>query len=69
MVIAIESEQFEPEVGFEAEAEEPLPEIFDQQEFVLEGKSCFTPLFTYLVPSTFIFCYNHMHAKVKFDKT
>ena len=42
MVIAIEGEQFEPEVGFEAEAEEPLPEIFDQQEFVPEGKSCST---------------------------
>jgi len=40
MVIAIEGEQFEPE--FEAEAEEPLPEIFDQQEFVPEGKSCST---------------------------
>ena len=40
MVIAIEGEQFEPEFG--AEAEEPLPEIFEQQEFVPEGKSCST---------------------------
>ena len=41
LVIAIEGEQFEPEFG--AEAEEPLPEIFEQQEFVPEGKSCSTP--------------------------
>ena len=41
MMFAIEGEQFES--GFEAEAEEPLPEIFEQQEFVPEGKSCSTP--------------------------
>ena len=42
LVIAIEGEQLEPGFGFEAEAEEPLPEIFEQQEFVPEGKSCST---------------------------
>ena len=40
LVIAIEGEQLEPEFGIEAE--EPLPEIFEQQEFVPEGKSCST---------------------------
>ena len=29
LVIAIEGEQLEPGIGFEAEAEEPLPEIFE----------------------------------------
>ena len=41
LVIAIEGDQFKG--GFEAEAEEPLPEIFEQQEFVPEGKSCSIP--------------------------
>ena len=40
-MIAKEGDQFEG--GFEAEAEEPLPEIFEQQEFVPEGKSYSTP--------------------------
>ena len=40
LVIALEGEQLEPEFGFEAE--EPVPEIFEQQEFVSEGKSCST---------------------------
>ena len=47
MMFAIEGELFESEFG--AEAEEPVPEIFEQQEFVPEGKSCSTPLH---------FCYN-----------
>ena len=38
MMISIEGEQFELEFG--AEAEEPVPEIFEQQDFVPEGKSC-----------------------------
>ena len=38
MMIAIEGEQFKSEFG--AEAEEPVPEIFEQQEFVPEDKSC-----------------------------
>ena len=39
--VCLEGDQFEG--GFEAEAEEPLPEIFEQREFVPEGKSCSTP--------------------------
>ena len=53
LMFAIEGEQLEPEFGFEAE--EPVPEIFTQQEFVPEGKSCSTPLVTILVPTTFTF--------------
>ena len=34
MMCAIEDRQFE------GEAEEPVPEIFEQQDFVPEGKSC-----------------------------
>ena len=38
MMIVLEGEQFEGVFG--AEAEEPVPEIFEQQDFVPGGKSC-----------------------------
>ena len=35
--VCLEGELFEGEAG---EAEEPMPEIYDQQDFVSGGKSC-----------------------------
>ena len=55
MMCALEGEQFEGE----GEAEEPVPEIFEQQDFVPEGKSCPWSLF---VLFTFNYCYNRMHC-------
>ena len=65
MMFAIEGEQFEPDFG--AEAEEPLPEIFEQQEFVPEGKSCST-LDHFLSQQPLRFCYNTCNAKVNIDE-
>ena len=61
MMFAIEGEQFESEFG--AEAEELVPEIFEQQEFVPEGKS-WSPLITFLSQQPLHFCYNK-HALLR----
>ena len=57
MMCAIEGEQFEGEA--EVEAEEPVPEIYEQQNFVPGGKSCPWSLFVLI---TFKFYYNRMHC-------